>query len=191
VIGLLGVACLVGATACSSAHHKAARSSKPRGWTAVVRHADGLTYLDLRRAGRRTRTFVVAENNCCGGDVIRTSNHVVVFGSDDFLIKTIDLRSGLVRNVAEANQFNVSDNGRWIAWTRFGAESTPDRVGVVSVTGMPCLPVVSRSDESDSLAYFHPDAKRVYFLREQLPGRDSGRTVSLALASLKRGPGCS
>jgi hypothetical protein len=86
----------------------------------------------------------------------------------------------------------MSPDRRWIAWTKTGSPHTPDTVGVVPVTGGECLLVPRPSNRADSLAFFKPGVKRVFFLREpfswstgQIP---AGRITSVPMSSLRRAP---
>jgi hypothetical protein len=65
-------------------------------------------------------------------------------------------------------------------------------VGVVLTAGGECLMVPRPNNRADSLAFFKPGVKRLFFLREpfsaatgQLP---SGRTISVPMSSLRRAP---
>ena len=158
---------------------------------AVVRH-DGDSY-DLEvgpASGGPRRTLY--RSAYISSDVFWASPHLIAFGADDE-VNTIDVRTRHVRRiVAWATSFNISPDGRWIAWTKTGSPHTPDTVGVVPTTGGECLMVPRPNNRADSLAFFKPGVKRLFFLREpfsaatgQVP---SGRTISVPMSSLRRAP---
>ena len=96
------------------------------------------------------------------------------------------------RIVAFATSFNISSDGGWITWSKTGSPHTPGTAGVVPIAGGKCLLVPRPSNRADSLAFFKPGVKRLFFLREpfsadtgQIP---SGRTISVPMSSLRRAP---
>ena len=156
---------------------------------AVVRH-NGDTYdLEVGPAGGGPRRTLY-RSAYISSDVFWASPHVIAFGADDE-VNTIDVRTRHVRGiVAWATSFNISPDGRWIAWTKTGSPHSPDTVGVVPTTGGECLMVPRPSNRADSLAFFKPGVKRLFFLREpfsaatgQVP---SGRTISVPRSGLRR-----
>jgi len=97
------------------------------------------------------------------------------------------------RIVVWASSFNISSDRRWIAWSKTGGPDTPDTVGVVPSTGGECLLVPRPSDRADSLAFFKPGLKRVFFfLREPFSATAGqaawGRIISVPMSSLRRAP---
>ena len=208
-IGFLFAACILGSVGCDSSHHTKSRSAQtptrleepvvyavdvrsPDGKrVAVVRH-DGNTYdLEVGPAGGGPkRTLYRAAY--ISTDVFWASPHLIAFGVNSE-VDTIDVRTRHVRRIVVwATSFKISPDGRWIAWTKGGSPHTPDTVGVVPTTGGECLIVPRPSNRADSLAFFKPGVKRLFFLREpfsaatgQVP---SGRTISVPLSSLRRAP---
>jgi hypothetical protein len=206
-IGFLVAGCL-GGVGCDSSHHTTRSAQTPTRVkepvvhlvdvrspdgkrVAVVRH-DGDTY-DLEVGpvgGGAGRTLY--RSAYISSDVFWASPHLIAFGADDE-VNTIDVRTRHVRRlVAWATSFNISPDGRWIAWTKTGSPHTPDTVGVVPTTGGECLMVPRPNNRADSLAFFKPGVKRLFFLREpfsaatgQVP---SGRTISVPMSSLRRAP---
>jgi hypothetical protein len=208
-IGFLVAGCILGSVGCDSSRHTTTRSAQtptrvkqpvvhavdvrsPDGKrVAVVRH-DGNTYdLEVGPAGGGPRRTLY-RSSYISSDVFWASPQLIAFGADDE-VNTIDVRTRHVRRiVAWATSFNISPDGRWIAWTKTGSPHTPDTVGVVPTTGGECLLVPRPKNRADSLAFFKPGVKRLFFLREpfsaatgQVP---SGRTISVPMSSLRRAP---
>jgi hypothetical protein len=206
-IGFLVAGCL-GGVGCDSSHH-ATRSAQtptrvkepvvhpvdvrsPDGKrVAVVRHDGGTYDLEVGPAGGGPRRTLY-RSAYISSDVFWASPHLIAFGANDE-VNTIDVKTRHVRRiVAWATSFNISPDGRWIAWTKTGSPHTPDTVGVVLTAGGECLMVPRPNNRADSLAFFKPGVKRLFFLREpfsaatgQLP---SGRTISVPMSSLRRAP---
>jgi tricorn protease-like protein len=158
---------------------------------AVVRHVGNTYYLEVGPTDGGPR-HTIYRSAYITTDVFWASSHLIAFGADDE-VNTVDVRTRHVRRiVAWATSFNISPDGRWIAWTKAGSPHTSDTVGVVPSTGGECLIVPRPNNRSDSLAFFKPGVKRLFFLREpfsaatgQVP---SGRTINVPMSSLRRAP---
>jgi len=206
-VGFLVAGCL-GGVGCDSSQHTTRSAQTPTRVKESVVHAvdvlspdgkrvavvryNGDTYdLEVGPAGGGPRRTLY-RSAYISSDVFWASPHVIAFGADDE-VNTIDVRTRHVRRiVAWATSFNISPDGRWIAWTKTGSPHSPDTVGVVPTTGGECLMVPRPSNRADSLAFFKPGVKRLFFLREpfsaatgQVP---SGRTISVPMSSLRRAP---
>jgi hypothetical protein len=197
-VAILGAACLVVlTTACDSAHHAAAEQhttidrgtldtavpSRDGRRIAVVRHFRNRDYLEVGPAGGGARRTVFS-STAFVNNVVWASRYLVVF-DNDFLIDTVDIRTGQDRALAHGEGFNVSGDGRWIAWWTVGHDkASPGSAGVVSVAGAECLQVPTPNTATDEQLFFHPDStRRVYFMRAFDNG--SSRMMSLPLSSLK------
>jgi hypothetical protein len=126
-------------------------------------------------------------------DLYWATPNLIAFGDSNVEANTIDVRTRRVHlRLATATSFNVSSDGRWVAWSRVDGPEAPDRVGIVSITGRECLLVPRPRNRSDSLAFFKPGVKRLFFLRTPYdPQRGvvgSGRSISLLMSSLRRAP---
>ncbi len=160
---------------------------------AIVRHLGKVGYLEIGPAGGGPRRVIFHSRGCCE-NVAWASRYLIAFVNDG--IQTIDVRTLRVRLIAEAFEFNISSDGRWIAWSRTAGPETPDTVGVVSITGDTCLLVARPRNRQDSLPFFHPGGTRLYFLREPFEPEGgsgpvgSGRTgtIGVPMSSLRRAP---
>ena len=82
-------------------------------------------------------------------------------------------------------------DGRWIAWTKQAARTPRTRSAWCrrqAASACWCRP----SNRADSLAFFKPGVKRLFFLREPFSWAGghspAGRTISVPMSSLRRAP---
>jgi hypothetical protein len=197
-IGVLVAACVLGCAACGSTRQEAAAQvvkrdpgtfdtpvpSRDGKRIAVVRHYRHRDYLEVGPAGGGPRRTVYSASDFVD-NVVWASRYVIAF-DNDFSVDAVDIRTRNVRTLATAEAFNISGDGRWIAWWMTGHdESIPSSAGVVSVAGHEYLVVPTPRHSSDIQLFFHPDSdRRIYFMR-LFPDRPS-RMMSLPLSSLKR-----
>ena len=200
--------CVIGSAGCDSSHHTSRSAEAPKQanepvvyavdvrspdgkLVAVVRHVGNTYYLGVGPVGGGPR-HTIYRSRYMTTDVFWASPHLIAFG-DGNEVKTIDVRTRRIRRIVIwATSFNISSDGRWIAWTKTGSPHTPDTVGVVPIAGGKCLLVPRPSNRADSLAFFKPGVKRVFFLREPFSASagqtPTGRTISVPMSSLRRAP---
>lgn len=197
-IGMVAVVCVLPASACDSSHHSTVRGtqaargvSDPPGPSrdgrrvAVVRRVGNVRFLEVGPAGGGPRRVIFYSRACCS-DVVWAARNLIAF--DDGEVKTIDVRTPRVQRIAGALDFTISGDGRWVAWWRSAGPEIPDRIGVVPITGGKCLLPPRPTNRQDT--FFHPDGKRLYFLREPFGSGPvgPGRTISVRMSSLRRAP---
>jgi hypothetical protein len=158
----------------------------------VVRHFGRWGYLKVGPAveGGPRRTILSSRYICCG-ELVWASRYVIAFDVD-YIVKTIDVRTRRVRAIAAAPNFDISNDGRWIAWWTLPGEVTegPGPAGVVSIASGECLLVPTPRNSADLLLYFRSDnTRRLGVLREFADG--STRTMNLPMSKLRRAPKCS
>lgn len=210
-IGMLAAACVLAGAACDSTHRTAGPSgpaqkqpkkepvtydmvaSRDGKRIAVVKHAGNSSYLEIGPAGGGPRRTIYRSSYWISSDLYWASRNLIAFGDSNIEANTINVRTRRVHlRIATATSFNISSNGRWIAWSRLGGEEAPDTVGVVSITGRECLPVPRPKNRSDTLAFFEPGVARLFFLRTPYgPLRGavgSGQLISVPISSLRRRP---
>jgi hypothetical protein len=197
-VAILGATCLVVlATGCDSTHHAAPErhTTTSRGTLdtpvpsrdgkriAVVRHFRSRDYLEVGPANGGAR-HTVFSSTAFLNNVVWASRYLIAF-DNDFSIDTVDIRTGEERTLVQGEAFNISGDGRWIAWWMVGHdEASPSSAGVVPVTGTECLQVPTPKNAADMQLFFHPDStRRIYFMREFDGG--SGRMMSLPMSSLR------
>jgi hypothetical protein len=66
------------------------------------------------RRGHR-RTIYRSTPDGITTDVYWASPYLIAFGDTEFEINTIDVRTRRVHQIANANSFTISGDGRWIA----------------------------------------------------------------------------
>jgi hypothetical protein len=180
-IAILAGACLLIAPACNSTHDGATaqqptthgapppKQPKERGTfqrpvpspdgkrVGVVRHFGRWGYLEVGHAGGGPRQTIFSSRYICCGDIVWASRYVIAFDAD-YIVKTIDVRSRRVRAIAAASDFNISNDGRWIAWWTLPGDVTegPGPAGVVSIARGECLLVPTPSTGADLFLDFHP-----------------------------------
>lgn len=177
-IGVLAAVCVIGSAGCDSSQHTNRSAEAPKQanesvlYAVDIRSPDGKRVAVVRRVGS---TYYLEVGPVRGGprhtiyrsrsmttDVFWAS-HLIAFG-DGNEVKTIDVRTRRIRRIVIwATSFNISSDGRWIAWTKTGSPHTPDAVGLVPIAGGKCLLVPRPSNRADSLAFFKPGVKRVFF----------------------------
>jgi len=188
-------------TGCNSGHHVKSRSKQAN---EPVVYATALTSPDGKRIAVVTHDGTALEVGPAAGghrrtiyrspspygistDVYWKLPNLIAFGGP-FSVNTIDVRTRRVHQIANANSFTVSSDGRWIAWSQVGGEVAPDRVGIVSINGGDCR-VPRPPNAVGTGAFFKPGVKRLFFLREHYdPSRGvfgSGRIISVPLSSLR------
>jgi hypothetical protein len=211
-IGMLAAACVLAGAACDSTHHTASPSgpaqkqpkkdpvtydmavaSRDGKRIAVVKHVGSSSYLEIGPAGGGPRRTIYRSSYWISSDLYWASRNLIAFGDSNIEANTINVRTRRVHlRIATATSFNISSNGRWIAWSQLGAEEAPDTVGVVSITGRECLPMPRPKNRSYTLAFFKPGVARLFFLRTPYdPSRGvvgSGQLISVPMASLRRQP---
>jgi hypothetical protein len=208
-IGMLAAASVLAAAGCNSGHHTAKpnkQANKPSQEPVVyatdvpspdgkrvafVQHVGNTYLLEVGPAGDGPRRTLY-RSAYLTTDVFWASPHLIAFG-DGNEVNTVNVRTRHVRRIVVwASSFNISSDRRWIAWSKTGGPDTPDTVGVVPSTGGECLLVPRPSNRADSLAFFKPGVKRVFFLREPFSASagqvGSGRIISAPMSSLRRAP---
>jgi hypothetical protein len=189
------------AAGCHSAHHasvqrKAAErgtlqpavASRDGNRIAVVRQFGHKGWIEVGPAGGGPRRIVFQSSDGCCDNVRWSSRYVLAFRQGSaWNVRTLDLRTFDARTIASGvYSFRISGDGRWIVWTQLGGDDSPDRYGLVSVTGHPCLlfPPSLNAHALDPWFHLGP-VKRIWFLRE--PG---AKVDSVPLTSLTRVPRC-
>lgn len=205
-IGFLVAACVLSSVGCDLSHHTSAKATQakepvvygtdatsPDGKRiAVVTHDGSSVKVGPVGGGGPWHTIYRRSPYSLSTDLYWATPSLIAFG-DNGEVKTIDVRTRRIRRiVAFATSFNISSDGGWITWSKTGSPHTPGTVGVVPIAGGKCLLVPRPSNRADSLAFFKPGVKRLFFLREpfsadtgQIP---SGRTISVPMSSLRRAP---
>ena len=207
-IGMLAAGVALAAAGCSSGHHAAKPSNEantpsqaPVVYATAVTSPDGKriavvthnrTALEVGPAsGGHRRTIYRSTPDDGGGittDVYWASPSLIAFG-DAFEVNTIDVRTRRVHTIADASSFTLYSDRRLIVWSVSGGPETPDRVGVVSMTGAECLVVPTPKNKTDTGAFFKPGVKRLFILRGPFnsphPRSGDNRIISVALSSLR------
>lgn len=89
-----------------------------------------------------------------------------MFGDSNFAVNTVNVRTRRVNpRITTATSFKLSNDGRWITWSRVGGEAAPDYVGMTSISGRECLLVRRPRNRVDEYAFFKPGVTRLFFLR--------------------------
>jgi hypothetical protein len=142
-------------------------------------------------AGGGARRTILSTRYACCGDVVWASRYVIAFDAD-YIVKTIDVRTRRVRAIAAAPNFDISNDGRWIAWWTLPGDLTqgPGPAGVVSIASGECLLVPTPTNAADLLLDFSSgNPPRLDVLRESADG--STRTITLPMSRLRRASKCS
>jgi hypothetical protein len=159
---------------------------------AVVRHTSKGEYLEIGpTGGHGPWQRIYRSSYYLNTDLYWATPNLIAFGDSNIETNTIDVRTHRVHfRLATATSFNVSNDGRWIAWSWAGAPDAPATVGVVPITGGACLVPPRPANREDTLAFFRPGVKRLYFLRGpwSVRGHVEGATriISVPWSSLRR-----
>jgi hypothetical protein len=159
---------------------------------AVVRHSSKGEYLEIGPAGGHGPwQRIYRSSYYLTTDLYWATPDLIAFGDSNIEANTIDVRTRRVHfRLATATSFNISSDGRWIAWSWGGAPDAPATVGLVPITGGACLVPPRPANREDSLAFFKPGVKRLYFLRGPWSPRGHvegvTRILSVPWSSLRR-----
>jgi len=138
------------------------------------------------RTGRR---FVAhGEIDSCCYELTWVTPHVLVFDNVDFLVLALRPPSMHARLLAQASDFVVSPNGKWVAVWSSTPPDVAQTVAVVSIDGTTCLAVPRSSNENDTAAGFTADSRNVIVSRTTRGS--SQQLVGLAISSLPRKRDC-
>jgi hypothetical protein len=156
-VGMLAAASVLALTGCSSGHRVASRSKQAH---QPVVYATAVTSPDGKRIAVVTHNRTAIEVGPASGGHRRTiyrsapagittdfywaSPYLIVFGDTDFEVSTIDVRTRRLLQIANADSFGVSSDGRWVAWWQSGGITGPGTVGIVSVKGDVPVPAEAR-----------------------------------------------
>ena len=146
----------------------------------------------VRRTGK-TRTVYTSNDSCCSY-LAWASSRLLVF-DDDYHVKTLDVVTGRIRNIAGFSDFTLSHDGRWVAgWADSGGHSA-ETVGVVSIRGGMCRVVPHTPTEDDTDPLFTRDGKHLKLTRRRFDlaaeePRGPRRTATVPLSMLKPSTFC-
>ena len=96
---------------------------------AVVRHTSKGEYLEIGPAGGHGPwQRIYRSSYYLTTDLYWATPNLIAFGDSNIETNTIDVRTHRVHfRLATATSFNVSNDGRWIAWSWAGAPDAPPR----------------------------------------------------------------
>jgi hypothetical protein len=188
-------------TGCNSGHHVKSRSkeaSEPVVYATAVTSPDGkrIAVVTHNRSaievgpasGGHRRTIYRSAPLGITADFYWASPYLIVFDTD-FAVSTIDVRTRRVRQIANADSFGMSSDGRWVAWQSGGFDG-PSTVGIVSVSGdKNCRSLPMRPNWQDAFPFFKHGVKRLFFTREPYSSatdepKGPSRVMSVPISSL-------
>jgi len=180
-----------------------ARAASPDGkQVAFVRNAGNASYIDVGPAGsERSRTIYRSPGY---GSITNAFAwplpNRIIFEDGTLELQTIDVRTRSVVTIGASDGFDISADGRWLAWSQAGGQFRPNRdsagrVGIIATRGGNCLEVPKPANRQDTGAFFKPSVKRLFFLRWPFDPKTydpsagtagPSRSVSVPLSSLRR-----